>query len=78
MTHKGQIQVYAIVRFDNTQTPEISFSVKEIVSSIEIAQREVERLNAPNGHLGCRYWWQATRLYPDGLAAGPLETSSDG
>jgi hypothetical protein len=44
--------------------------VKEVVRDLATAEAEVARLNALNGDKGCRYTWQATRLYPAGSAAG--------
>ena len=70
---KGREEVYAVVRHDTYATTQ-QFTVKEIVRSIELAKAEVERLNRLNGGKGSVYSWQATRLYPDGLAAGPLDS----
>jgi hypothetical protein len=69
---KGRTQVYAVVRHNPgyTQQP---FTVKEIVSSLEIAKSEVDRLNALDGPIGAVYSWQATRLYPAGTSAGSSE-----
>ena len=44
--------------------------VKEIVSNLELAQAEVQRLNELNTDRQVTYFWQMTRLYPDGLSAG--------
>jgi hypothetical protein len=59
-------QVFAILRFDDFHTADVrienKITVKQIVSSQEIAEREVERLTRLNAEKGCRYWWQATRF----------------
>ena len=63
--------VYAIVRFDRfADTPENSFTVKEIVRSQAIAESEVNRLNEVNADKDCMYFWQTTRLFPSGSSAG--------
>ncbi|HYV36749.1 MAG TPA: hypothetical protein VE988_13665 [Gemmataceae bacterium] len=45
-------------------------TVKEVVASAEEARREVARLNALNAGKGCRYFWQATRVFLDGGSHG--------
>jgi Domain of unknown function (DUF6429) len=63
--------VYAIIRFDGfSQNPELSFTVKEVVATPEIAESEVKRLNELNADKDCTYFWQTTRLFPPGTAAG--------
>ena len=63
--------VYAIVRFDRgMQSWENSFTVKEIVRTQDIAESEVKRLNEVNTAKDCLYFWQTTRLFPSGTAAG--------
>lgn len=73
-THKGQEQVYAVVRWDGDSgskaAPELLVTVKEIVRTLELAEAEVERLNVLNEDKGVRYWCQATRLFPEGRSAG--------
>src|SRR5437867_1252813 len=50
--------VYAIVRFDGfAQSPENSFTVKEIVGTQAIAASEVKRLNELNADKNCTYSW---------------------
>jgi len=77
MTDKfiGQEAVYAVMRldppFEGVVDPQRDVAVKEIVRDLNVAEAEVERLNALAGDRGARYWWLATRLYPAGLAAGP-------
>ena len=44
--------------------------VKEVVATAEEARREVMRLNALQAGKGCRYFWQATRVFPDGGSRG--------
>jgi hypothetical protein len=63
--------VYAIVRFDRfMQSSENSFTVKKIVSAQAVAEAEVNRLNELNADKNCTYFWQATRLFPEGRSAG--------
>lgn len=70
-TYKPRETVYAVVRYDlGTGEPEHRVTVKEILWTRELAEAEVERLNSLNAEKGCRYFWQATRLYPPGTAAG--------
>ncbi len=69
--HRGRDQVYAVIRLDPAMGElEHQVTVKEVVWGLELAQAEVARLNQLNGAKGCRYVWQATRLYPPGTAAG--------
>ena len=68
--HKGQEQVYAILRWEgdprSESAPELLVTVKEIVRTLDLAAGEVARLNLLNEDKGVRYWRQATRLFPDG------------
>jgi hypothetical protein len=72
-THKEHESVYAILRYDGFQgelsAPEGSITVKEVVRSRDVAEAEVTRLNAINGEKDVRYWWQYTRLFPQGQSA---------
>ena len=45
-------------------------TVKEVLWSLELAEAEVARLNQLNADKGCRYVWQATRLFEPGTSAG--------
>lgn len=64
-------QVYAVLRFDpEMPSLEHQVTVKEVLSSQELAEAEVARLNALNAAKGCRYSWQATRLFAPGTSAG--------
>ena len=58
--------VFAVIRLDRFQTESIPapscITVKEVVTTKEKAQSEVERLNAINQGKGCEYFWQITRL----------------
>jgi hypothetical protein len=59
---------YAIVRIDRFKSgaaPEDSVTVKEIVFSLDAAEKEVTRLNTLNGPKGAKYFWQATRIIFD-------------
>jgi hypothetical protein len=44
--------------------------VKEIVTTQDVAQREVIRLNRLNSSKGCRYYWQTTHIFLDGTSHG--------
>ncbi len=67
--------MFAVVRDDPDAPPEARFAVKEVVWTQGEAEAEVARLSALNGHLGCRYTWQATRLYPPGTSAGRVAST---
>lgn len=58
--------VFAIVRVDNFQSADVSWSnritVKEIVATEQEARDEVERLNGLNAKKGGIYFWQLTRF----------------
>ena len=63
--------VYAVVRHDRSaQSPELAFTVKEIVRSQAMAEAEVNRLKEVNADKDCTYFWQTTRLFPAGTSAG--------
>ncbi len=66
-------RLYAVVRIDrfhSEETPlEHRIAVKEIVSSLELAKAEVHRLNGMVADGRVTYFWQMTRLYPDGQSA---------
>ena len=61
--------VYAVLRLDfpTGERPDglINVTVKEIVWTVEDAQKEVDRLNQLNAEKSCRYFWQTTRLKED-------------
>ncbi len=59
-------QVFAVIRVDNYQFIEDAITVKEILPTMEEATEEVERLNGLNEEKGARYFWQATRYFPEG------------
>ena len=64
-------QVYAVIRVDaDGERVEDQVTVKEIVSSLELAEAEVAHLTEINAANGCRYFWQATRLFAPGTSAG--------
>lgn len=74
---KPSEHVYAIVRFDgDMKSPESSFTVKEIVSTQAMAESEVERLNELNADKNCTYFWQVTRLFPEGTSAAVRKTET--
>ncbi len=77
--------VYAVVRRDRypghefdpdeSSPPEIcggeySYTVKEVVLTVELAQQEVDRLNQVNRNKNCRYFWEGTHFFPDGSSHG--------
>ena len=65
---KPSEHVYAIVRFDRfADSPENSFTVKEIVRSQAVAESEVNRLNELNAGKDCTYFWQTTRVRRSGV-----------
>lgn len=59
-------QVFAVIRIDEFQGLNTALKdkvyVKEIVSTQEVAELEVERLTRINAGKGCRYFWQTTRF----------------
>lgn len=71
---KDRTQVYAVLRYDRFLDeyggPDKTVVVKEVVHERETAEREVDRLNALQEDDGQFYWWQTTRLYGPGDAAG--------
>jgi hypothetical protein len=71
---KGQIGVFAILRYDGfhraSAPPHLTVTVKEIVASLELAESEVARLNGLREGSDIQYWWQSTRMYSEGTAAG--------
>ena len=57
----------AVVRLDRFLGDEIGrITVKEVVWSVEEAEREIKRLNGLNADRGCLYIWQHTRVKPRG------------
>jgi hypothetical protein len=78
--HKSRDEVYAVLRADEFHTANTSIEdrvvVKEIVWSEDIAAAEVRRLTAENFDKGSRYWYQITRLFRPGQAAGPDDASA--
>jgi hypothetical protein len=61
------VQVYAVVRIDEYSSGTDAITVKEILPTMEQAEREVERLNRLNSDKGSHYFWQATRYFPQGV-----------
>jgi hypothetical protein len=69
--HKPREEVFAVIRVDSaSDSPENQITVKEIVRSRELAEAEVSRLTRLNASKGCLYFWQTTRLFGPGEAAG--------
>jgi hypothetical protein len=89
---KDWVQAYAVVRRDQVpghqQDPdssnppaicggEFSYTVKEVVMDVEVAVREVARLNAIRSD-DTRYFWTGTHLFLDGGSFGePRERDGD-
>ncbi len=70
---KPREEAYAVVRVDLPLTETAlgdSITVKEVVSSRELAEQEVARLSALNAGKGCFYFFTSTRLFPPGESAG--------
>lgn len=44
--------------------------IKEVVTTLEEAEREVQRLNKLNADKECHYFWQYTHLFRDGASHG--------
>jgi len=64
-----KIPVYAIVRLDlDVVAPDLAVAIKEVVPTLQDAEAEVQRLNLLNSDKHCRYFWRATRYFPDGPA----------
>ena len=63
---RAKFQVYAVIRIDEYSSIRDSITVKEILPTMEQAEKEVERLNRLDGDKGCYYFWQATRYFPEG------------
>lgn len=75
---RGAEQLYAVVRFDHQNgdalsrlmdDPGMYITVKEILPTLDDAEREVQRLNALNAEKGCTYFWQVTRYFKDGRSS---------
>ena len=64
MTRK--VPVYAVVRIEDGESIEVAITVVEILPTMDQAIQETERLNKLNNDKGARYFWQATRYFPDG------------
>jgi hypothetical protein len=71
-SHKPRDDAYAVVRVELDSDLDWSdrITVKEVVSSEELAQREVQRLNQLNAGKGCLYFATHTRVFPLGQSAG--------
>lgn len=63
-----EFQVYAVVRVDEYSSGRDAMTVKEVLPTMEGAEKEVERLNRANGDRGRYYFWQTTRCFPEGRA----------
>jgi hypothetical protein len=72
---RGAGQLYAVVRVDHPNGDSLSrvlddpgtyITVKEVLPTLEDAEREVQRLNTLNAGKGCTYFWQVTRFFREG------------
>jgi hypothetical protein len=81
-THREREEAYSVLRYDAFhgagRPPEVVVTVKQVVRSRELAEAEVARLNGLDGDKGVRYWWQVTRLFPEGHSAGTQEADQRG
>jgi hypothetical protein len=64
MTRK--VQVFAVIRIDDGVTGDDALAVTEVLPTQADAEVEVGRLNELNAAKGARYFWLATRFYPEG------------
>ena len=71
-SHKPRDDAYAVVRVDLDSDDDWSerITVKEVVATSEIAEREVDRLNQLNADKGCLYFATHTRVFPAETSAG--------
>ncbi len=71
--------LYVVYRYDPDFPVHASITIKEILRSEDEAIREVDRLNALNGHKGCIYSFQSAKYYPKGreYSLHAEETSPD-
>lgn len=69
-----KVQVYAVIRIDEYSSIRDSITVKEILPTMEQAEREVERLNRLNRDKSSYYFWQATRYFPEGMELNEEDT----
>jgi len=72
-----EVHVYAVVRVDEYSSGRDAITVKEVLPTMEEAEKEVERLNGANGDRGCYYFWQTTRYFPEGRALNKDDTPSE-
>jgi hypothetical protein len=72
---KGAEHLFAVVRVDRPHdgsldqvlgNPTNYVTVKEVLPTLEEAEREVERLTALNADKGCVYFAQTTRFFAGG------------
>jgi len=72
---KGAEPLFAVIRLDRAHdgsfdsvfaNPNAYVTVKELLPTLEDAEREVERLNTLNADKGCVYFAQMTRFFADG------------
>ena len=68
---KRKVHLYAVLRYDKEQynplRPHAAVTLKEIHSTMDIANAEVERLNklADERSLNTYYWWEVARFTTD-------------
>ena len=81
MPHRPSQPVWVVRRadlfLDPSDTPlEFRVTAKEVGRSQELAEREVERLNALRDDPSIRYLCQMSRLFAAGESAGTADTES--
>lgn len=59
---KNADQAFAVLRLDSYANGTYNLTIKEIVWSLDEAEKEIKRLAEINGHKGCTYFWQPTRV----------------
>lgn len=81
MPHRSSEPVWVVLRADlylDAETPlEVRVTAKEVVRSQDLAEREVERLNALRNDSSIRYWCQQSRVYVPGQSAGTTGVVGD-
>jgi hypothetical protein len=66
---KDYVHVFVVIRVDEFEGDE-RITIKEVVTTREVAEREVDRLNQINGEKDCWYFWEQSRFFPDGSSFG--------
>jgi len=68
---RTKTKLFVVIRIDglidSLEDAQNVVSVTKVLAHEEEAIREVERLNKLNGSKGIRYFWHATRYYPQNV-----------